>query len=57
MKSERGLLVCAADKCLYIKEATIEDTKEPLANIINRYDRLTTVMYSVIPHHSDRDQR
>ncbi|MCH8152646.1 MAG: methionyl-tRNA formyltransferase [Planctomycetes bacterium] len=46
-KADRGLLVCALDKCLWITEAVFDDTGEPIFESINRYDVLATVRRSV----------
>lgn len=46
-KKNEHLLVCAADKCLWIKEAIFEDNGTPLHLHANRYDRLTTVKSAV----------
>jgi methionyl-tRNA formyltransferase len=43
MKSGRGLLICALDKCLWIREATVEKSGKPLFDLIKRYDRLATL--------------
>ncbi len=37
------LLVCAVDKCLWIKEARFADDATPLAAAVRRYDRLATM--------------
>ena len=47
MKDKEGLLICALDRCLLIKEACFEDTKESLYDVVNRYDRMATVRGSV----------
>jgi methionyl-tRNA formyltransferase len=44
LKSEKnGLLVCAQDKCLWIKEAIFEEDGKPLFNEVKRYEKLLTV--------------
>lgn len=45
--TERGLLVCAADRCLWITRATFEHDGTSLGAAIQRYDRLTTVREAV----------
>ncbi|MBG0776955.1 MAG: methionyl-tRNA formyltransferase [Desulfovibrionaceae bacterium] len=42
------LLVCASDRCLWITRAVLEDTGEPLADAVKRYDRLATVRQAVM---------
>ncbi|MBN1343219.1 MAG: methionyl-tRNA formyltransferase [Phycisphaerae bacterium] len=42
-KTDEGLLVCAKDRCLWIREALFADDNAPLADTISRYDRLATV--------------
>ena len=42
-KTQRGLLICAVDKCLWIKEARFEEGGEPLQNHVKRYDKLVTL--------------
>lgn len=42
-KTDRGLLVCASDTCLWIKQACFADDDTPLADGVQRYDRLATV--------------
>jgi len=41
-KKGKELLVCASDRCLWIKEARFKDTNEPLYESVARYDKLTT---------------
>lgn len=40
---EGRVLVCARDLCLWITEAVFEDDRTPLANVVQRYERLATV--------------
>lgn len=48
-KSHRhGLLICAKDKCLWIKEATIADGSQPLHETIRRYECLATVRKAIM---------
>ena len=42
-KTDQGLLVCAADECLWIRHARFADDDSPLAGAVERYDRLATV--------------
>lgn len=42
-KTERGLLVCASDTCLWVKQACFVDDGTPLVDGVQRYDRLATV--------------
>ncbi len=42
-KTDRGLLVCAADTCVWIKQACFADDDTRLADGVQRYDRLATV--------------
>lgn len=42
-KTERGLLVCAADRCLWVTDAVDARTGEPAQTFIDRYERLATV--------------
>lgn len=41
--NRRGLLTCAADKCLWITEARFEDTGQPLRAVLRRYEHLATL--------------
>lgn len=47
-KTEAGLLVCATDRCLWIREAVFADDGSPLAAAIQRYDSLVTVRGSIL---------
>ena len=47
-KSSRGLLVCALDKALWIKEAVFAETQEPLASQIERYESLATLRQTML---------
>ncbi len=49
-ETERGLLVCAADTCLWIKQACFADDDTPLADSVQRYDRLATVAGLAMAH-------
>ena len=51
-KSKRGLLVCALDKCLWIKEAALADSGNRLFDQINPYDTLATLRGSVMAQYS-----
>jgi methionyl-tRNA formyltransferase len=42
-KTHDGLLVCAKDRSLWIREAVFTDNRKPAADAIARYDRLATV--------------
>ena len=42
-KTKNGLLMCAKDKCLWIKKAITYNDNLNLSDIINRYDKLLTV--------------
>lgn len=48
-KAKMSLLVCASDRCLWIKEAMFDDTGESLAGAINRYDKMATVSDILMP--------
>ena len=43
LKSEKGLLVCASDKCLWIQKAAVEEEQKELSAVAERYDKLATV--------------
>ncbi len=45
--TERGLLVCAVDRCLWITHAILTDDGTPLGATAQRYDRLATVREAV----------
>lgn len=47
-KMNRGLVVCARDRCLRLREAVLVDTGRPLADEVARYDRLATVQGAVL---------
>lgn len=49
--TERGLLVCAADQCLWITRATFEDDGTSLGATVQRYDRLATMREAVQSWH------
>jgi len=40
--TQRGLLVCAADRCLWITQALFDDDGRPLAETVERYEKLAT---------------
>lgn len=46
-KKDKELLVCACDKCLWITNAILDDTGEPIFDIIDRYQELATVRRAV----------
>lgn len=46
-KTKEGLLVCARDKCLWIKKAKFDDNNEPLFEFISRYEKMATVRGTV----------
>lgn len=41
--TERGVLVCAADRCLWVAEAVFADSGAPLAAAVQRYDCMATL--------------
>jgi methionyl-tRNA formyltransferase len=47
-KFPRGLIVCAADRCLRVREAVLVDSGRPLADEAARYDQLATVRGAVL---------
>lgn len=47
-KSTAGLLVCAADRCLLIREAVYADDGSPLHAGIERYERLATMQAAAL---------
>lgn len=47
-KTETGLLICAQDRCLWIREARFADDGAPLMNVIQRYQMLATVRGAVL---------
>lgn len=52
--TERGLLVCAADRCLWITRATFEDDGTSIGTAVRRYDRLATIREMVRAWFTDR---
>lgn len=42
-KNEQGLLICAVDKCLWIKKAVYDADKRDIQETVNRYDKLVTI--------------
>ena len=38
-----GLLVCAKDRCLWVKEAVLFEDGTPLGEVVERYDKLATL--------------
>lgn len=61
--SDGGLLVCASDCCLWIRESWLADDGTPLASAAQRYDRLATAHEAVqrllesSPHEGDAARR
>ncbi len=53
-KTPDGLLVCAKNKCLWITEAVFTDDETPLAQTVNRYDKLATVQEAAARFHEER---
>lgn len=47
-KTKRGILVCASDRCLWIKSAVFDDNGQSILDEVNRYDRLATVRWLTI---------
>lgn len=45
----KGVLVCAADRCLRITEAIVEDDGSQLSEVASRYDELATLRKSLLP--------
>ena len=43
ISSGKGLLVCAKDKCLWIKGAYFADDSTLLENLVSRYDKMDTI--------------
>lgn len=52
-KTARGLLVCAADRCLWIREARFDDDGAPLRDAIGRYDELATMRQVALRHFAE----
>lgn len=52
-KAPDGLLVCAKDKCLWITEAIFTDDETPLAQTVERYDKLATVQEAALRFHEE----
>lgn len=46
--TDRGVLVCAADECLWLRRACFTDGDAQLADCVQRYDRLATVGEAVL---------
>ena len=46
--ARQGLLVCAQDRCLWIREAAFFDNGKPVFVEISRYDKMVTVRDSVV---------
>lgn len=51
-KSKNKLLVCAQDRCLWVSNAVVDPTNEPLFNIVKRYDTLATVKGAAMSFYS-----
>jgi methionyl-tRNA formyltransferase len=49
-KTDKGLLVCAKDQCLWITKAVMEESGESLFDHVNRYERLVTLRHLVLNH-------
>lgn len=49
-KKRQGLLVCASDRCLWIREAFFQDTGEDLLPAVQCYEQLATVKQSILNH-------
>lgn len=48
-KTNKGLLVCAAERCLWITKAVFDDSGESLADTMRRYDKFATLRDSLMP--------
>lgn len=48
LKTSRGLLVCAQDRCLWITDAVFSDNGKSLYEAVRRYDTLATVRDTVL---------
>ena len=48
--SQRGLLVCTKDKCLWITKAAFVENGKSLFEAIDRYDKLSTISGMVMSH-------
>jgi methionyl-tRNA formyltransferase len=62
IKNNNGLLICALDRCLWIREAVFDDNGEPLSDVIKRYDKMATVrgaatQYAFHYHHKEGSKR
>jgi methionyl-tRNA formyltransferase len=49
-KSDKGLLVCAADRCLLIKKAVFAEDGQSVAETVKRYDRFLSLRGFMINH-------
>lgn len=47
-KTDKGILICASDKCLWVKEMRFEDSARRVLNTVKRYDRFATLRESVL---------
>jgi methionyl-tRNA formyltransferase len=56
-KTGRGLLVCAADRCLWITDARFEDDGRALAEAVERYEKLATVRDAAVAALTSRGPR
>ena len=48
LKSDKGILVCCSDRCLWITEAEYMDTGESIFESVKRYQQLLTVKNSIL---------
>jgi methionyl-tRNA formyltransferase len=51
-KSDKGLLVCASDRCLLIKKAVFADDGQSIAEAVKRYDRFLSLRSHMLNHFS-----
>ena len=50
-RTEKGLLVCALDRCLWIREAIFDDNGKALHEVLSRYDKLATVRSTILANY------
>jgi len=42
-KTKNGLLVCASDRCLWIRKAIVEESQSDICDFVRRYDKFATL--------------
>jgi methionyl-tRNA formyltransferase len=52
-KSDRGLLVCASDRCVWVKKAVFAENGQSVFDAVKRYDRFGSIRQMMLKHFSE----